>query len=125
MHECDGTECWLSGWCCVNAPRQSLVDFALVQRTQLHPEVVRMLAIVQRLTLVRLSSLQEQWIAAFGDGQRIEAEHRPSLEATASEVASSHQHSPVQRAELVVTALAALFVVLSEHEAVRHQHPVT
>ncbi len=73
MHEGNRAECRLAGRCCINAPRQSLVDFALVQSTQLHPEVVRMLAIVQGLTLVRLSGLQQQRIAAIGDGEWIEA----------------------------------------------------
>src|SRR2546423_305626 len=46
MHKSDWTKRWLSRWCCINAPRQPLVDLALVKRTQLHPEVMRVLTIV-------------------------------------------------------------------------------
>ena len=98
-------------------------DRPLVQRGQLHEQVVRMLPVVQRLALERLTALEQQRIATGPDGQRLGARHAVEVEGAAAELAHRHQHAPVDAAELIGTARTPLVVVLHEGVAVQHHHP--
>ena len=50
-------------------------DLAAVERGELHEEVVRVLAVVQRLAVQRLAALQQQRVAAASDRRGLEREH--------------------------------------------------
>src|SRR5438105_4852967 len=60
-----------------------------------HEQVMGMLPIVQGLAVCRLASLQDQWIAALSDGQRLGAEHEVSHDLTRPERVPRHAHQRV------------------------------
>src|SRR4051812_47305188 len=60
MHKGYRAESGLTGRGRVETPRQRFGDGVLVQRAQLHPEIVRMLPVVQRLTFEALAALKKQ-----------------------------------------------------------------
>src|SRR5438105_8352668 len=97
VHECNGPECRLSGWCDVRLDTDVPRDWPLVECPQLHPEIVWMLPVVQRLAVVALATLEQERISARRDGPRIEAQHGSGLEAPAGELVARHEHSPVER----------------------------
>src|SRR5438034_10555861 len=80
---------------------------------------------MQRVSTIGFAGLQQQWVTSLRHGEWIETEHRPRLKSAAGKVARCHQHYPVERSPLLVAALAALMIVLTEYESVRHEHPVT
>src|SRR5919198_1801630 len=112
MHERDRAEGRLAGGGEVELDAKTRRERAFVHRGQLHPEIMRMLAVNERLALVALAALQQQRIAAVGDGCRIQAEHRSSLHPPTEDVTTRHHHRPVERAELLIAAWSALRVVL-------------
>ena len=82
-----------------------------------------MLPVVQGLALVGLAGLEQQGIALRADGQRLCTGHRVQMQRAATQLPHRHQHPPVDAAQLIVAARAALGVVLEESVAVDHQHP--
>src|SRR3954467_584153 len=84
-----------------------------------------MLAINERLAAEAFSTLQQERIPLLRDRRRVEAEHRAHLEASTPERATGHEHSPVQRPELIIAARPTLLVVLAEDEAVEHEIPAS
>src|SRR6185369_1577931 len=74
-------------------------------------------------TVERLARLEQQRVAARSDTRRVEAEHGARLKPAAGQRVRCHEHSPIQRSELVCSARAALLVVLREREAVGHEVP--
>ena len=101
----------------------SAADRPLVHHRQLHEQVVGVLSVVQRLAPVGLPALQQQGIPGAANRQGLGARHAVQMERAAADLAHRHQHAPVDAAELVGAAGAALVVVLQEGVAVDHQHP--
>jgi hypothetical protein len=62
MHERDGSERGLARGSGIHFESDALGDRPLIHGTELHPEIVRMLPIVQRLTVVALAGLEQQRI---------------------------------------------------------------
>src|SRR2546429_9133805 len=96
----------------------------LVQRGELHEQVVWVLAIVQRRSPVGLARLEEQGIASSSDGPRLGTEHAAELEPAAAHRAACSGHRPINEAQLIAAAWASLPVVLSKAFPMRHQGPV-
>src|SRR5213593_4131529 len=67
----------------------------LVQRGELHEELVRVLAIVQRRFPVGLARLEGQRIASSSDGPRLGTEHAAELEPAAAQRAACSGHRPI------------------------------
>src|SRR5512136_2586360 len=100
VHKRDWSKRWLSGRRDVRRDANALRDWPLVECAEFHPEVMRMLAIVERLAVIALSTLQKQRIAARRDGPWVETQHCSSLEAPTGELVTRHEHSPIERARL-------------------------
>src|SRR5690242_13535900 len=98
-----------------------------VDRRQLHEEIVRVLSIMQRLAVIGLARLEQQRVASRPDGPWLGAHHAPELEATAADIATGHEHCPVDATELVVAAPSVfgtvLPIVIEEGAVVEHEVP--
>ncbi len=92
-------------------------------RGELHEQVVRVLAIDERLSVERLASLEQLAITLGANRRGVEAEHRRECQPPGGRRPAGHTHPPVRHDELVAAARAALMVVLGEQDAILHQHP--
>ena len=73
----------------------------------------------------RISRLQEHGVAAAPNGPRVEARHEPKVQLSSAELATGHDHRPVEASPLARAARATLAIVLPEQESVNHDHPVS
>ena len=124
MHEGGRTERRFSRKAEVREHRAFVGKPQAVGCRQFHEEVVRMLAVDERLAIQRLSGLQQQRIAGLADRRRICREHASQPESAGAERALSHEHDHCWTEELAVTSWAALLVVDNVGEAMEHEHPV-
>lgn len=130
VHECDRADGGLAYWGGVELESKCVRKLAVVQRRDLHEEIVWMLAVVEWGTVVCFAALQKKRIAVLGDCGRLEAHHGTERETAGgvhdggrAEVVAGHEHSPIDAAELLVTASASLIVVLEKCFAVEHDVP--
>src|SRR5438552_2779568 len=114
VHEGDGAERRLARWCSVQHDADGLRRRPLIEEPELHEKVVWMLTVVDRHALVRLTTLEQERIAAWRDGRGVQAQHRPRLETTTLQLVTRHEHAPIQGAKLRFTSRSALGVLLHE-----------
>jgi len=107
----------------VQRDADAIGDRALEESGELHDEIVRVLSVVQRLALVRLSGLEEQGITLTAQRPRLGAAHRAELELARRGLPRRHEHRPVQARHVVDAARAVLLIVHPEYDAVRHERP--
>src|SRR5436190_8896031 len=124
MHEGHGPERWLSRWRGVEQHGGVRRHCVLIQHAKLHEEVVRMLAVDERLPVACLARLQQQGITALPHRCCVDARHEAELKTPPAYHALGHDHRPVQAAPLVVASWPSLMVVLPEAESTEH-HPPT
>src|SRR5579864_1308349 len=70
-----GTHGGIAHGSCVEGKKRVLSEAQIVDRGQLHEEVVRMLAVIDGLAVRRLALLEKLRIALSGDGSRLQAQH--------------------------------------------------
>src|SRR5262249_11186598 len=75
MHECGRTECRLTRITEINIGAEIWLELLRETKRKFVEEIVRMLAVVQRLSVPRFAGLKEKGIAASAFGERIEAHH--------------------------------------------------
>src|SRR6185312_9277913 len=80
----------------------------VVERGQFHEEIVRVLAVINRLAESRFTLLEQKWIETLGHGCRFQAEHSAECKLAVANLALRHGHEPVGGKNLVVAARAAL-----------------
>ena len=121
----------------VEAQQGVFASSDVVEGGDLHEEVVRMLAVDDRLAEGGLALLEEQWILAAGDGGGFEGEHRAEGKLARTKLPHRHGHDPVGGEEFVPAAsrfrlasrslhlilASMLLYVGDEGRAVQHQHP--
>ena len=90
---------------------------------EFHDHVMRMLAVVQRLTAIRLAGLQQHWVSPSANGIGVDATHGTQLQTPSGDRAHGVDHAPIGAAKLRVAALAALDGLLHEYRTVHHEHP--
>ena len=88
---------------------------------KLHEEIVRVLAIDQRLPVERFTNLEDLPITALADRGRIQAEHDVGAEAVTAAIAHQHPHPPVRDDELVAATRPALRIEQAVDDAILHQ----
>ena len=79
----------------VEAQQRPFAEPDIVERAELHEEVVRVLAVDDGLAEGGLALLEELRVLAVGDGSGFEREHRPQRELTGADLAHRHGHDPV------------------------------
>ena len=104
-------------------PAQAARQRRVVLGRQLHDQIVRMLAVVDRLAVALLARGEQVGIAAARDGERLEAEHAAERQSPAREGPLRHAHEPVDAAALVGPAIARLVQELDKGVEVPHQLP--
>ena len=125
MHERRRAQRRLAGRRGVQLEAERVPDRVPVDRRQLHEEVVRMLAVVQRGAAVGLAALeQERKLQISAHRRGLEGQHRTEQELTAQQRVRGHAHDPVDRRKPARAAIAPLHVVAGLHRVVQHQHPV-
>src|ERR1039457_5528739 len=98
MHEGRRTERRLAGITKVEKRAKIDVELLRVTERQFAKQIVRMLPIVQRLTVPRLAGLKEKRITAPAFGEQIETHHRAQTELCGiAERMRIHAHDPVGR----------------------------
>ena len=129
MWKRDGPERRLAGEAGIDLPAQRPAQRAIVIGGQLHEEVVRMLAVVNRVALAHLAAGQEIQETAIAHRPRFRAPHRPQPDAPAGEWSPRHQHAPVHAADLMGAGAAGPMPIarfgdqLPEDAAVQHHAP--
>src|SRR4051812_27032543 len=88
----------------VNVPYGVVTQRVRVLDTEVHEEIVRMLAIDDRLAIGRLSCLKQKRIPAVRDCRRLKTEHGPEHDASGAQAMNCAQHPPIRRIEPVTRA---------------------
>ena len=121
------TERRLARKAAVEVPSQLPAERPLVVGGKLHEQIVRVLAVVNRVAFADLAAREKIDAAAVGNGPGLGAEHRTQAETPAAQGPARHQHDPVDAAQLMLLRPAgamdiARFVqVLQDASAVQHQ----
>ena len=119
----DRSEGWIADWRDVNEEHAAAGERPRVFGRQLHEEIVRMLAVDDRLAERGLAGLKELGILPVADRGRLEAEHRAELNRAAPCRALGGEHPPVRGEVLVVSARTGLAERVECGVGVRHQMP--
>ena len=100
-------------------------EFLREAQRNLIKQIVRMLAVVERIALPGLAGLKEKRVAASTFGQQIEAHHSAKTELGAlSERMRIHRHKPVWRVDPIVAAACAGVDVTRKNSSMQHEHVV-
>src|SRR5215831_17064725 len=107
----------------VKRQKTLLSELQVIESSQFHDEVVRMLPIGNRNSESRFALLEEQRIPPVGHGRRFQAQHRARSEYAWAELSLRHRHEPASRKELVFDSRTRLLLIENEHVRVEHKHP--
>src|SRR5512147_636804 len=91
----DGAERRLGCRSTEQLPADGADERRIVPRRDLHEQIVRMLAVVNRLSTTQLAGREQVRITATANCPRLEARHATQSEAAASGAAFRHYHQPV------------------------------
>src|SRR6266496_4154934 len=125
MHECRRSERRLTRITEVGKPSAALSQSHRVLRRQLHPQIMRMLSIDERLAPESFPSLKEQRRTATRKREWLKAEHPAQLQGPFAELVKSHRHKPISRFEFGDTSWPTLCVYSDDRIVVKHQEPVS
>src|SRR5436190_9437691 len=120
MHERGRTKCRLAWIAEICEPGATIAERQSVLRRQLHEEIVRMLPIDYRLSLVCLTCLKQQGRSARRKSKRLGAEHAAQLECARAKFSIGHRHEPIRGLKLSGAAPAALMVHIDYKIVVQH-----
>ena len=123
MHEGAGAKRRFTHRPAIKEQRSTGRDIDIHPCRQFHEQIVRMLAVDQRLAVRRLSRGEEIGVT-LRLHRRLQAQHRAQLQPRAAEVLLRGQHPHRRDIGLVVTARAFVIGILGRYKAMRHQHPV-
>src|SRR5688500_12951080 len=90
----------LPGQPCVQLPSKGRRERTIELGGELHEQVVRMLPVVNAVTIALLASGEKIGIAASRDSDRLEADHRTKAESSLRERPASGEHDPIDAAPL-------------------------
>lgn len=124
MRVSDGAYGGVSGGRGIEGKQRVGAELPIVERGDLHEEIVRVLAVDDGAAVGGFSLLEEQRVFAAGDGGGLKAEHGAQSELAGAKRALRHGHEPVGGEELVASARAGLLRVNDEGVGVEHEHPV-
>src|SRR5271155_2963680 len=85
-----------------------IAPFQIIEKGELHYEIVGVLPIDNGEAVSGLALLKQQWVAAIGDGRRLEGQHSANRENARTPVVLRHAHEPVCGKKLVSAAGAGL-----------------
>src|SRR5688572_19067605 len=106
MRKGDGTKGWLAGESCINLPGDTRRQRMFVLACELHDEVVRVLAVVDRIPLAHFAAGEQAQVAAAGNREWLQARHCAEPDASATSRPTQHEHPPVHAATLGGTGTA-------------------
>src|SRR5262245_24392366 len=95
MHEGYWSECRLSRITEVSKPGTTFAKRQCVLRRKFHEEIVWVLMINQRLPLIGLSGLKQQWRASGRKSEWFRAKHASQLQGAFAQLVIGHGHKPV------------------------------
>ncbi len=81
--------------CGVERQQRVVRNRKIVERGDLHEEIMRMLAVDDRRSIRSLALLEELRIVAITDGCRLKREHGAHGELAGTELPLGHRHDPV------------------------------
>src|SRR6476646_402085 len=118
MHERWRTERRFTGITEINIGAQIVIEFLREAEREFVEEIVRMLPVVQCLSVPRFAGLKQKRITASAFGERIAAHHqaRTELRAVAQRM-RKHRHDPVWRIDPIDAATRADVCVAWENRA--------
>ncbi len=123
----DGADGGVADWRGVEAEESALAEMDVVERGDLHEEVVGVLAVDDGFAEGGFALLKELGVLAGADRGGFERKHGAESElavsAVGAELTHGHGHDPVGGEEFVGAARAALLGVGDEGAAVEHEHP--
>ncbi len=127
MGKGDRTKGGLAGKTAIELPAHVAAERTVVLGCDFHQQVVRVLAIMNRVAIAQLARGQEIGITAAANGRRLQADHRAEAEAPGTQLAAGHHHQPVDAAGLTRSAvrIGLLVQVLEKGVAVKHPLPLT
>src|SRR5262249_34625185 len=88
-------------------------------------EIMRVLAIVDRLAEGRLSLLKQKRVEALGHSGGLQADHGAERELGASKATVRPRHKPVGGEEFVINPRASLLERVHKGRAVKHEQPLS
>lgn len=91
----------------------------VVNRRQFHEEIVRMLPVVQVLSVICLSCLEQQRAATRSDREGLRAGHSAKAEHSATHGTTGFDHPPIHAPRLPVPAPGTRVVVLEKCDSVQ------
>src|SRR5579864_3684315 len=104
MRICRRADCRIADRRRVYGKQSALAEPEVVERGNLHEEIVGMLAVSDWYAVGRLALLEEERIALVTDGRGLETHHHARGEDSAAGFALGHGHEPVRGEELVPAA---------------------
>src|SRR6476661_3006128 len=107
-----GIRAWPHGWIAdrrsIKREQRIFSESQIVERGQFHDEVMRMLAVIDRLAERRFTLLEQKRVEALRHGCRLQTEHGPKCEFAPANLSLCHGHEPVGGKNFVITPWAAL-----------------
>ena len=100
-----------------------LAQLQIIEHSQLHEEIMGMLAVDDGPSEGRFTHLQELGVTPPRHRRGLEAQHGAQRQCAGARLALRHGHEPVGRENLVAPARPALLNGAQETHAVEHQSP--
>src|SRR5260370_19838294 len=94
--------------CKIEREHGFLVQLVVIECSQLHEEVVRVLAVNDWFSECGFALLEQLWITLGGNCCRLQTQHGSQGQSSTSEVSLRHGHEPVRGKELVCATRARL-----------------
>ena len=104
----------------IKQPGNFLVDGQGVHSSEFRKNVMRMLMIHQRLTMISFASLKKLRKAGMRRGQRLGGKHLPQQKHARTQTMLLHRHHVICRFRLALAAWPTLLVVGNENRAMQH-----
>src|ERR1700749_3047879 len=66
---------WISNRGCIKRKQRIVPQAQIIERSELHDEIMRVLAVIDRLAKGSFTLLEKQWIETLRHGRRFKAQH--------------------------------------------------
>src|SRR5579864_233495 len=108
---------------CIKREERMLAELNVIERRQLHKEIMRVLSVCDGAPKSGLTLLKKLRIKAMGDGGRLQTDHGAQGKLSGPQLMLRHAHDPVGGEYLVGAAWPALLDGVQECHPMQHERP--